>query len=203
MKRFMQLLSLLTIIVLLAACAPQAAPTPSLAELQATAMAKAQAQVALTAAAIPTATAIPPTPVPPTPIPPTEPPVQIVPQTPIPAIVQAPADPLIGAESNDGNACNSSLNVMKGPHVSVTFINKAKGQVSFYFYIYQTAFGCGFSDVSLDSGDSTTISVPQGCYDFYGWVNGAKPSTPAGYGCFKKDTPATVTIRADDVIVLP
>ena len=203
MKRFMQLLSLLTIIVLLAACAPQAAPTPSLTELQATAMANAQAQVALTAAAIPTATAIPPTPVPPTPIPPTESPIQVAPPVEIPAIVQAPVDTLAMTGSNDGNPCNASLNVMKGPHTNVTFVNKAKGQVSFYFYIYQTAFGCGFSDVSLDSGDSTTISIPQGCYDFYGSVNGAKPSTPAGYGCFKKDTPATVTIRADDVIVLP
>ena len=60
MKKFsMPLLAVLLVAMLLSACAPAAAPTPSLVELQATAMANAQANLALTAQAMPTDTPYP------------------------------------------------------------------------------------------------------------------------------------------------
>ncbi len=96
---------------------------------------------------------------------------------------------------------------MKGPHVDVTFNNTTEGDLSLYLYIYKTAFGCGVGDVALAPSQSVTISVPKGCYDFYGWISGPKDSTPAGYGCLnfnqtvkvKKDT----LVFQDQVAVIP
>jgi hypothetical protein len=196
MKRSMFVFLSLLVIAALSACAPKGTPTPSVAELQAIAMANAQTQIALTAAAIPTATQLPPTP---TPIPelPTE-----IPQEPIMVPTElAPIapDPIQADDSlSSENPCNVPLSRMKGPHVDVTFNNTTNGNVSLYFYIYQTVFGCGVGNVSLAPGESVTTSVPKGCYDFYGWINGPINSTPAGYGCL--DSNQTVKVKKDTLV---
>ena len=64
MKRSMFVFLSVFVIAALSACAPKGTPTPSIADLQATAMANAQTQIALTAASIPTATPLPPLPIP-------------------------------------------------------------------------------------------------------------------------------------------
>lgn len=195
MKRSMFVLLSLLLIAALSACAPKGTPTPSVAELQATAMANAQMQIALTAASVPTATPLPPTPMP-TPIP-AQPTAILQPQ------IIAPTQPVAivapgAAGSSSDNPCNVPLSTMKGPHVQVTFKNTTKGNLSLYLYIYETAFGCGIGDVSIAPLESVTTSVPKGCYDFYGWVNGPKNSTPAGTGClnFKQ----TVIVGQDTVV---
>jgi hypothetical protein len=162
-------------------------------------MANAQAQIALTTAAMPTATQIPtqvPTPIP------TLPPTQA-------AVVAPPAQPVIAAlptqqimptaTKKSGDPCNVSISGVKGPHTDVTFVAGINGEVNMYFYMYKTAFGCGFGNVNLVSQESATVSIPSGCYDFYGWVNGAAPSVSTGYACFQKDRPATVRINAKSI----
>ncbi|MBI1793405.1 MAG: hypothetical protein HYR70_04350 [Chloroflexi bacterium] len=212
MKRFSMLAILVLATLLLSACAPQGAPTPSLAELQATALADAQAKVALTAASIPTATQIPPTPIPPTVAPPlaiepTLTPVVLQPVAPTQQVivVSSATKPADGggntSVSSSGNPCSGPISKVKGPKVDITFAAKIKGTVSLYFYGYKTAFGCGYGSVTLATGESTTVAVPAGCYDFYGWVNGPKASTPKGYGCFQQNAPKMVTIRPDDIVI--
>jgi hypothetical protein len=203
MKRSMFVFLSFLVIAALSACAPKGTPTPTVADLQATAMANAQTQIALTAASIPTATPLPPTPMP-TPIPvlPTEIIQQPVEALPNQAAVLEPATiptevPGDASLSSD-NPCNVPLSSMKGPHAAVTFKNKTKGNVSLYLYIYTTAFGCGIGDVSLAPLESVTASVPKGCYDFYGWISGPQDSTPAGYGCLNFDQ--TVTVKKDGFV---
>ena len=190
MKRSMFLFLSLLAIAALSACAPKGTPTPSVADLQAVAMANAQTQIALTAAAIPTATQIPPT-LEPTPIPmlPTEIPQEV--------IAVAPVEPVVIPESS-GNPCNEPLNKMKGPHVEVTFSNTTNGNVSLYLYSYKNAFGCGVGDVFLAPSESVTTSVPKACYEFYGWISGPRDSTPAGYGCLNFDQ--TILVKQNNVV---
>ena len=182
MKRTMQFLIVLAAVssLALSACAPAAAPTPSLAEMQATAVAFAQQQMALTAAAMPTATQ-PPTPTLP---PPTEEVVvveeavpAILPTLDLPAPVKAPA--------GGGDPCNSTpLNVVKGQHTDLLIQNKFSQRINLYFYLRETAQGCGYGNIYLDSKESTVVSIPVGCYDFFGWFS--ESGSVDGYACFKK-----------------
>ncbi len=203
MKRSIFVLLSLFTIAALSACAPKGTPTPSVAELQAAAMASAQTQIALTAASIPTATPLPPTAMP-TPIPvlPTEisqEPIAVAPElAPVAAPVTVQADiPGDGSMSSD-NPCTGPLSKIRGPQVQVTFKNTTNGSVSLYLYSYKTAFGCGVGDVSIAPLESVTATLPKACYDFYGWITGPKDSTPVGYGCLNFNQ--TVTVRQSDVI---
>jgi hypothetical protein len=194
------LLSLLTIAALSACASLQATPTLSVAELQATAMANAQTQIALTAASIPTATPLPPTAMPtPIPVQPTaiiEQPV-VAPPTQPAVLAPAAAIPGIATETSE-DECGGSLSEVEGPQADVTFNNTTDGDLSLYLYSYKTEFGCGVGNVSLEPLESATISVPKGCYDFYGWVTGSKDSTPAGYGCLNFDQ--TVEVKKDTLV---
>ena len=195
MKRSMFLFLSLLAIAALSACAPKGTPTPSVADLQAVAMANAQTQIALTAAAIPTATQIPPT-LEPTPIPmlPTEIPQEVIVVAPEVAPLAIPEAVSVSSD----NPCNEPLNKMKGPHVEVTFNNTTSGNVSLYLYSYKNAFGCGVGDVFLAPSESVTMSVPKACYEFYGWISGPKDSTPAGYGCLNFDQ--TILVKQNNVV---
>ncbi len=198
MKRSMFVFLSLIAIAALSACAPQGTPTPSVAELQATAMANVQTQIALTAASIPTATPLPPMP--------TAIPVQptVIVQQPVAAPatqagVLAPATAIPGdASATAEDECGGPLSEVEGPLVDVTFNNTTDGDLSLYLYSYKTEFGCGIGNVTIAPLESVTTSVPKGCYDFYGWITGPQDSTPAGYGCLTFDQ--TATVRKNDVI---
>jgi len=203
MKRSIVVLLSLFAIAALSACAPKGTPTPSVADLQATAMANAQTQIALTAASIPTATPLPPTAMPtPIPVQPTEIPQQPIVAAPELAPVAAPVDipipiPGDGSLSSD-SPCNGPLSKIRGPQVEVTFKNTTNGNVNLYLYSYKNAFGCGVGNVTIAPLASITATLPKACYDFYGWITGPKDSTPVGYGCLNFDQ--TVTVRPSDVI---
>jgi hypothetical protein len=206
MKRSMFVFLSLLVIAALSACVPKGTPTPSVAELQATAMANAQTQIALTAASIPTATPFPPTP---TPIP-VEPTAiieqSVVAQLTQPAVLAPPAvapDNIVPVDSSsavEDNECGGPLSDMHGPQVEITFKNTTDGDLSLYLYSYKTEFGCGVGNVSVAPLESETIRVPKGCYDFYGWITGPKDSTPAGSGCLNFDQ--TVKVK-NDTLVFP
>ncbi len=200
MKRSMFVLLSLLAIAALSACAPQGTPTPSVAELQATAMANAQTQIALTAASIPTATPLPPTPMPTAiPVQPTVIVQQPVVAPPTQPAVLAPAAAIPGdASATAEDECGGPLSEVDGPLVDVTFNNTTDGDLSLYLYSYKTEFGCGVGNVSLEPLESVTTSIPKGCYDFYGWITGPKDSTPAGYGCLTFDQ--TVKVKNDTLV---
>jgi hypothetical protein len=200
MKRSMFVLLSLLAIAALSACAPQGTPTPSVAELQAIAMANAQTQIALTAASIPTATPLPPTAMPtPIPVQPTVIVQQPVVAPPTQPVVLAPAAAIPGDASADAeDECGGPLSEVEGPLVDVTFNNTTDGDLSLYLYSYKTEFGCGVGNVTIAPLESVTTSIPKGCYDFYGWVDGPKDSTPAGYGCLTFDQ--TVTVKKDTLV---
>jgi hypothetical protein len=197
MKRSMfVLLALLAVLALPACSAFGGDPTPSVAELQATAMANAQTQVALTAAAQPTPTPIPPTP---TPIP--VQPTPIIEQTVVAPPAQQPAilaPAALEPVATEENECSGSLDEMDGPRADVTFVNTTDGDLSLYLYNYKNEYGCGVGNVTLGPSETVTTSVPQACYDFYGWVTGPKDSTPAGYGCLNFDQ--TVKVKPDTLV---
>ena len=196
MKRTMQFLIVLAAVfsLVLSACAPAAAPTPSLAELQATAVAFAQQQVALTAAAMPTATQ-PPTPTLP---PPTPMPQVVVTEAPVmptlpPSVVPAATKKITSA---GGDPCNGNpLSNVTGPHTDLNLKNKSGGQINLYYYLRETAFGCGYGNVYLDNNETTIVSVPVGCYDFFGWITGKTQTSTSGYACFKSNAANSAIIR--------
>jgi hypothetical protein len=185
MKRTMQFLIVLAAVfsLTLSACAPAAAPTPSLAELQATAVAFAQQQVALTAAAMPAATQVPPTPTLPPPTP-TEEVVVVEEVVPVQApTLEAPAPMKVTA--GGGDPCNRNpLSNVKGQHTDLLIQNNHSQRINLYFYLRETAQGCGYGNIYLDSKEATTISIPVGCYDFFGWFS--ESGSVDGYACFKK-----------------
>lgn len=195
MKRLLSLFFSFLLFAALSACAPKGPPTPSVADLQATALAQAQTQIAMTLAAVPTATLVPtafPTPQPllPTALPQ---------ETAAHATELAPALPVLASPiEGEANPCAEPLSKMKGPQVEITFNNKTAGDVSLYLYSYITPFGCGTGNVRLEPNGSTVMSVPKGCYDFYGWISGPKDSTPAGYGCLNFDQ--RINIRPHDLV---
>ena len=147
MKRTMQFLIVLAAVfsLVLSACAPAAAPTPSLAEMQATAVAFAQQQMALTAAAMPTATQVPPTPtLPPPPTPTMEGVPAILPTLDLPTPVKVAA--------GGGDPCNSNpLSNVKGGHTDLLIQNRHSQRINLYFYLRETAQGCGYGNIYLDS----------------------------------------------------
>ncbi len=160
---------LLALAVLLTACAPQAAPTMSPADVQNTAVAAAWTMVAATQAAIPTSTPVPPTPVPsPTPLP-TFTPVPVV----IPTLEQiAIASPTTAAAS-DPNNCLKPLNMSEaGLTKNVRIENETSGTVNLSLNLYKpNQFGqCGALSYTIKKGYKQQIKIPTGYWYAYSWV---------------------------------
>lgn len=192
--KYLRIILVLALGIALSSCdlLGQGTPQPSLESLQATAMAQAQAAIAQTAAAQPTDI--------PTQLPtesPTEPPTPtaivvntpVIPMTAVPTIAAlAPNNGAAASSSAKTDYCNTtSISTMKGPHVNVRFTsNKVAGFINLYFYITETPFGCGYGNIQMSGGDSTSISMPVGCYAFYGWIDGAHQSVTQGNACFTK-----------------
>ena len=153
---------LLTLTVLLAACAPKAEPTMAPADVQGTAVSAAWTMVAATQMAIPTNTALPPTEVPsPTTLPTFTPPPVIPTLEPLilPTATSAPSDP---------NNCLKPLNVGEaGPTTPMRIENASKGTIQWLsLNLSDNAFGqCGaLSYNNLGPGATKTIALPKGTW---------------------------------------
>lgn len=169
--------------LLLAACAPAAAPTIDVAQIQASAVAAASTMIAQTQAAMPTDTPVPPTPLPSaTPLPlPTLP--SLLPTVPV------LASPTTVAPSGGGTGeCNQPLDVAaSGAKAPVVIRNDTNGPVNFSMGLSsKNSFGqCGYmSWGNIPKGNSISVSVPlnrtnQGdpCYWAYAWINDPKKQT--------------------------
>jgi hypothetical protein len=173
--------------VALSACqfnlsAAPAIPTISLVEMQATANAIAQVAIAQTMAAMPTATATA-TPLPPTPTPVLEP------ATPTEVLV-LPSPTAAPTKASGTDPCSyTSLSTVKGPHVDVVINARLEGgTMQLRYFLRETPFGCGYGVTMLSDKNSTTINIPQGCYDIYGMYSGKKNDHFYTYACFEKKT---------------
>jgi hypothetical protein len=168
-KKFPTILSILLITVL-SACGPAPAPTPSVADLQSTAVAQAWVAITLTQAAIPTATE--------TPIPPTA----TIAFTPLPTFTPfptlAPAATL--PDTSATNPCNEPPpSDPKGTKVKIRFVNKSEGNITLSFGMEEenSLNECGTYSFYLAKFDEPEVEVLAGCYWGYGWVDGKVPST--------------------------
>jgi len=195
MKKVLPLI--LVIGALLAACAPKATPTIDVAQVQASAVAMAFTMSAQTQAALPTNTPIPPMPTATIP-PPATPTTFALPTFPVVA-------PTATSAASSANPCSVPLaKNPTGKQTTLRVVNENKAQVQGSICLSKTPFGeFGVIGIVLSRNQDTILTVPQGCYSAYFWVNDPKkPSTAQGYGlCMNNTDKWTMVIRQDTVVL--
>jgi len=161
-KHFFVIIAIIVLIV--SACGTAPEPTPSVIDIQNTAVAMAFTSIAITKAAMPTNTPIP-TQIPtlaetPTPFPTLPPPVP--PTSIVPANTQV--DPC-----NEPPPANP-----EGVTVRVKFVNKSKGMVNLAFgMVQENGKGeCGTYNFTIGPNTSPQFTVLAGCYWGYAWITG-------------------------------
>ena len=166
------------LVLLVSACAPQAAPTANPADIQHTAEAGAFTMVAQTEAANPTATPIPPTDTPaPTALPTNTPPplptsnaVGTVLPTNIPTFTpQSPNTSTNTNNTDNQDACNQPLTAWQGPTANFAIANQSKpqGTIVLSMYVVTTLGQCGYLIITGDS-----FSGPIGQYSAGAFITG-------------------------------
>ena len=196
MKRILFVVA--TLALLLSACGPQATPTIDPAQVQASAIAAANTMVAMTQAAIPTATPIPPTPVPSPTLEPSPTPI------PLPTLAAQPS-PTLAASGGSSDPCNGLMDIKaSGPTTSLRIINKTSGRITVSIWGSKNAFGqCGYIVAQIGVRDSGTINVPLtsggSYYSIYTIINDPNHPSKAVGGPYYLNTVGTwvVTINYD------
>jgi hypothetical protein len=168
------------LILLVSACAPQAAPTANPVDIQHTAEAGAFTMVAQTEAALPTSTSIPHTDTAaPTALPTNTPPplpTSGTPATPgafptnIPTFTpQSPNSSTNPNNSNNQDICNQPLTSWQGPTANFTIFNQTKpqGTIVLSMYVVTTLGQCGYLVITGDS-----FSGPIGQYSAGAFITG-------------------------------
>jgi hypothetical protein len=190
--------TLLTAGILITACGPKATPTIDPIQVQASAVAAAGTMIALTQAAIPTATPIPPTDTPTS--------------TPLPTFTPAtlatlgfPAASATPLTSSGGDECNAPLDLDEaGPLARFRIKNETTGTVNLSLYMAKNAFGqCGYLSVSgIAKNTQVTLQVPLGCWSAYAWSTGKINLTTSGYlGCINNTDLWNVFIRPESILL--
>jgi hypothetical protein len=197
MKRI--LFAAATLVLLLSACGPQATPTIDPAQVQASAVAAANTMVALTQAAIPTATFTPPPS--PTPLPsPTPIALPTLNTSGFPTASLPTVPPSGGSDT-----CNQPLDVKEaGPLSKFRIYNQTTGTVNISLYMSKNAFGqCGYMSVSgITKNSSATIAAPMGCWSAYAWSTGKTNITVSGYlGCINNSDIWNIFVKPDSVVL--
>lgn len=161
-------------VLLVSACAPQAAPTANPVDIQNTAEAGALTMVAQTQAANPTATSLPPTEtLPPTALPTETPPPLPTLNTPgtlatnIPTFT--PQSPNTSGGANNQDVCNQPLTGWQGPTANFTIANQTKpaGTIVLSMYVVTAMGQCGYLVITGDS-----FSGPIGQYSAGAFITG-------------------------------
>ncbi|MGE5251942.1 MAG: hypothetical protein ACM3QS_17190 [Bacteroidota bacterium] len=191
---------------LLAACGPQATPTMSPEDVQATAFSSASTMVALTEAALPTATPVPSTPT----ASPTTPPTATQQQQVLPTLATQislptiPPTPVPGGTDN----CVHPLDMGEaGPTRPVVVENETGGSLNLSLNLWKpNDFGqCGaISYANVAKGASFTVQLPSGYWFAYAWIT-LKGSSSEASGSFYiqlANTDKQRLIIDKDVIVL-
>ena len=161
MKRNVYIIGVV-LILLLGACAPQAAPTSNPVDVQHTAEAGAFTMVAETQAAVPTAL---PTDTPP-PLPTSG--TQVILPTGIPTFT--PQSPNTSTNTNNNqDICNQPLTAWQGPTANFAIANQTKpeGTIVLSMYVVTTLGQCGYLVITGDS-----FSGPIGQYSAGAFITG-------------------------------
>jgi hypothetical protein len=177
MKRNVSIIGVV-LILLMSACAPQAAPTANPVDVQHTAEAGAFTMVAETQAALPTTTPVPPTetpsPVPPTNTPPPLPTLGSTERATVTGVATFTTVPQSAptSSSNQGNnqdVCNQPLPAWQGPTAKFTIANQTKpqGTIVLSMYVVTTMGQCGYLIITGDS-----FSGPIGQYTAGAFITG-------------------------------
>jgi hypothetical protein len=195
MKKIIPLILGLT--VLLAACGPKATPTIDAASVQASAVAMAFTMAAQTQAAIPTATAtIPPT-------------ATFTPPPPTPTFFSLPTLAATATKVTTGEGPCYHVMMPDPPGRKFTLrvwnTNKAPVQGNVCLYEDRGQGVTGIIGISLGKNADTILTVPQGCYSAFFWVNDTKsPSQASGSAlCANNSDKWTIKIGATTVTMLP
>ena len=157
--------------LLVSACGPAPEPTPSILEIQDTAVALALTSVAITKAALPTETPVP-----------TQVPTLAETSTPFPTLapLASPTSPAVAVPTNtQTDPCNEPPPAEpKGKMVRVRFVNKSKGMVNLSFgMMKENEKGeCGTYSFTIGPQTSPEVEVLAGCYWGYAWITGTEPS---------------------------
>ena len=164
------------LVLLVSACAPQAAPTANTVDVQHTAEAGALTTVAETQAANPTATVVPPTEtLLPTALPTETPPPLPTLSTPGALLTNIPTftpqSPNTSTSGNSQDVCNQPLAAWQGPTANFTIANLTKpaGTIVLSMYVVTTMGQCGYLVITGDS-----FSGPIGQYSAGAFITGKK-----------------------------
>ncbi len=198
MKKVLPLI--LTLTALLAACGPKAAPTMDAASVNASAVAMAYTMAAQTQAALPTATFTPEPTATFTPAPPTA--TFFVLPTPTISIVASPT------KAGDGPCYHAMMPDPPGRKFKLRVWNSTKAPVNGNVCLYDDLSNHGVTGIigiSLSKNGEAILTVPQGCYSAFFWVNDSKsPSQASGSAlCANNDDKWTIKITATNVQMLP
>jgi hypothetical protein len=197
MKQFKILQILFVLVIIVSACAPQAAPTMNSADVQSTAVAAAFTMVAETQAALPS-----PTPLPPTNTPTLTP---MATDTPVPlptlavSLTSTSAPVSSGSDSGADPCANRVLSGSpKGRETVIRIANLTKSQVTVSLYLNETeGHGeCGYRSYSLSKNNDVVISdLVQGCYSLWAWSTNNNDVNAGGGGCINNPDKWTFEIR--------
>ena len=200
MKRRSLFVVSIFLITMLTACGAASQPTLSVIDIQNTAVPIIMTQLALTKAAFPTATPVPPSPIPPIPT------IELATITPLALIA---SNTPIGASVANPNAtptpnCYTPPPAkLLGTTVKINLVNKSSGPVNLSMGMFQPDdWGeCFTFSFDLRDKQSLQVTILSACYWMYGYQNGPKPSTPANhYICFTDTTTIpNVTISNDSI----
>jgi hypothetical protein len=190
------------LILLVSACAPQAAPTANPADIQHTAEAAAFTVVAQTHEAQPTATPIPPTETESPTLPPTLTPLptltidsSLVTATGIPTLLATPIPQNSSSSIPTEENCNKPLTAWKVPTANFSLKNETKpqGEIVLSMYVTTSLGECGYL-TDLSSG-------PVGMYSVGAFVNGKKNFKV--FGNFQiQEGNWKITVRNDKIIAM-
>jgi hypothetical protein len=187
-----------------AACAP-APPTVDPAQIQASAVAAANTMIAMTQAAIPAPTEVPPTPLPS--------------PTPLPTLAALPTLPLsvptLAPTQSTTDSCRQpfDLSATGNARAKLMIKNNTKGPVTLTLGMStKNAFGqCGYMSWSnIPKMGSITVYVPQTgqgpCYWAYAWINDPKQQrnlSPTTAFCMNNSDKWTMNVTYDNITLTP
>jgi hypothetical protein len=197
------------LVLLLSSACAQATPTVDPAQIQASAVAAANTMVAMTQAAIPTATDVPPTPLPsPTELPsPTPEAIATLDLSSFPT-ASAPTT-ASGTTGSDPCAPDAPYKPMDpgaaGPKIrNLDISNETAGTVTLSLYLNKTPFGeCGGTAFNLGKHQDISVDYMKiGCYDAGAFINGKTPSKAFGHFCIMDNTHKWKILVGTEVIRL-
>lgn len=179
MKKLIPALAVAAILV--TACGGQPAEaTLSPEQVQGTAISAALTMVALTQAAVPTNTPLPPTPEPsPTPLPTFTPP-----PSPTPDFALLPTATQAAASSGGEDNCLHAINRGEaGPTSNIRFENESGGNVTLSLNLRTNLHGqCGAETYIIKKNEKLTVGMPKGEYWAYAWIEYSDGDTSTAVG---------------------